>query len=149
MIKIIIIAVFIAAVTALLILSKRLLRRRDNYIGGINSFVDKCSRFEGIVLDVKDVPIDRDGNEIRAVILQFRDDANRRTIVHRYTGSSGRRYSRGDKVEVYYCEKSDSACIKNDNPFYRKAKRCSALSVLCRFAAVILVLMGIILLSSL
>ena len=38
-------------------------------------------------------------------------------------------------MELYYCDETDTACIKGDNPFDRKAHRLSVFAVLCRTAA--------------
>ena len=95
----------------------------------------KCRHYKASVLDVKDVPVDREGNTVSAVILQFRDEERRSTIVHRYTESRGKHYLRGDEVELYYCDETDTACIKGDNPFDRKAHQLNVFAVLCRTAA--------------
>lgn len=129
-------AVFILS-AALLILGAKLSERRKKYLRGLEDFMQKCRHYKASVLDVKDVPVDRDGNTVSAVILQFRDEERKSTIVHRYTQSSGKRYFRGDDVELYYCDETDTACIKDDNPFYRKARRLGAFSALCRITAVL------------
>lgn len=120
---------------ALLILGAKLSARRQKYLRGLDDFMRKCRRYKASVLDVKDVPVDRDGSTVSAVILRFRDEDRKSTIIHRYTESSGKHYLRGDEVELYYCDETDAACIKGDNPFDRKARRLGAFSVLCRIAA--------------
>ena len=40
-------------------------------------------------------------------------------------------------IELYYCDESDTACIKGDNPFYRNAKNLGALALICRIAAIL------------
>ena len=62
---------------------------------------------------------------------------------HGYTGS-GKRYDKGNRVEIYYCEETDSACIKKDNPFFRKARVCRALCILCRIVAAFSAIAGVI-----
>ncbi|MGN0603781.1 MAG: DUF3592 domain-containing protein [Oscillospiraceae bacterium] len=130
-------AALIVFAAAMLILGSKLAARRRKYLLGLDDFMQKCKRYKAVVLDVNDVPIDKSGNTVRAVILQFRDEERKSTIVHRYTQSSGKRYCRGSEVELYYCDESDTACIKGDNPFYRNAKKLGVLAVICRTAAVL------------
>lgn len=126
--------IFIISI-ALFILGARLSERRKKYLHGLDEFMRKCRRYKAAVLDVKDVPIDREGNTVSAVILQFRDEERKSTIIHRYTESCGKHYSRGNEVDLYYCDETDTACIKGDNPFDQKAKQLRVFSVLCRTAA--------------
>ncbi len=134
----------IAAGVVCVIFGRHLFLRRKKYIDGMNSFIEKCRRYDGTVLDVSDVPVDGAENVIHAVILQFRDEERKRTIIHRYTCSGGGRYYRGDRVSVYYCEETDSACIKNDNPFYHKAKSCLFLGITLYAAAAVAFAAGIV-----
>ncbi|MGN0600323.1 MAG: hypothetical protein ACI4JK_10560 [Oscillospiraceae bacterium] len=120
---------------AMLILGAKLSARRKKYLRGLEDFMQKSKRYKAAVLDVKDVPVDREGNTVSAVILQFRDEERKGTIVHRYTESQGKHYIRGDEVELYYCDETDTACIKGDNPFDRKAHTLGIFSVLCRIFA--------------
>lgn len=129
-------AVFVIS-AALLILGAKLSERRKKYLLGLEDFMRKCKRYTASVLDVKDVPVDREGNTVRAVILQFRDEEHKSTVVHRYTESRRKHYVRGDKVELYYCDETDTACIKDDNPFDRKARLLGTCALLCRTAAVL------------
>lgn len=127
-------AVFVFS-AAMLILGAKLSARRKKYLWGLEDFMQKSKRYKAAVLDVKDVPVDREGNTVSAVILQFRDEERKGTIVHRYTESQGKHYIRGDEVELYYCDETDTACIKGDNPFDRKAHTLGIFSVLCRIFA--------------
>lgn len=120
---------------ALLILGAKLSERRGKYLLGLEDFMQKSKHYKASVLDVKDVPVDREGNTVSAVILQFRDEEHKSTVVHRYTESCGKHYLRGDTVELYYCDETDTACIKGDNPFDRKARRLGTFALLCRTAA--------------
>lgn len=131
---------------ALLILGAKLSERRKKYLRGLDEFMQKCKRYKATVLDVKDVPVDREGNTVSAVILQFRDEERKSTIIHRYTESSGKRYFRGDEVELYYCDETDNACIKGDNPFYRNARQLGLFSVLCRIAASVGIIAAVLIL---
>jgi hypothetical protein len=144
MVKFIVLVLAIAAAAALRMQCGRFEKRRKLYIDGMDRFIEKCRRYNAVVLDVSDVPIDKDGTTVRSVILQFRDTEKNATVVHRYTGSSGIKYVRGSKVDLYYCEETDSACIINDNPFYHKARFCSFLKFLCNLGAVVLVAAGIV-----
>lgn len=136
-------SVFTALAGTLVFLGRACMRRREKYLDGMNRFIDKCRRYDGIVTACGDIPADREGNTVKAVVVSFRDTELKRTVVHRYTGSA-RKYSKGDRVEIYYCDETDSACIKNDNPFYRKAKKCRMLCVLCGFAAFVSAAVGVI-----
>lgn len=131
------------AAAFLIFLSKKCTLRRANYINGMEEFMAKCRPYEASVLDVADVPVDNGKSVIPSVILSFRDEENRKTIVHRYTGSGRRKYKRGDAVTLYYCEETDSACIKNDNPFKRKADLCFFLEILCCTMAGLLLVGGV------
>lgn len=131
---------------ALLILGAKLSERRKKYLRGLEDFMRKCKRYNASVLDVKDVPVDREGNTVSAVILQFRDEDRKSTIVHRYTESRGKDYHRGNEVELYYCDETDTACINGDNPFDRKARRLGFFAVLCRTAAALGIIAAILIL---
>lgn len=124
--------------------ASRLLKRRTKYLNGLDAFIGKCKRYKAVVLDVNDVPTDKSGNTVRAVILQFRDEEQKRTVVHRYTDSSGKRYYRGSEVELYYCEESDTACIKDDNPFTRNASRLMTYAILMRILSALCIIAAII-----
>ncbi len=61
------------------------------------------------------------------MILQFRINEQKRTVVHRCTERFFGKYSRGDSVNIIFCEAmpSDRAVIRNDNiyvklPLYSK-----------------------------
>lgn len=127
-------AVLMLLAAALLFAGRTFKRRREKYLDGMNRFIDRCRRFDGVVTACGDIPADREGNTVKAVVVSFRDPEMKRTVVHRYTGS-GRKYEKGAHVEIYYCDETDSACIKNDNPFFRKSRVCRMLCVLCRIAA--------------
>lgn len=138
-------AVFVLS-AALLILGAKLSERRKKYLRGLEDFMQRCRHYKASVLDVKDVPVDREGSVVSAVILQFRDEEHKSTVIHRYTESHGKHYLRGDEVELYYCDETDTACIKGDNPFDRKAQRLGALSVLCRASAALGIIAAVLIL---
>lgn len=135
-----------AAAAGLIYLSHRLYERKKKYDAGLESFMMKCKRYHAVVLDVNDVPVGKSGETVRAVILQFRDEEKKSTIVHRYTSGTGKRYYRGSEVDVYYCEETDNACIKGDNPFTKNANALRFFAVLCRIAAALLVISAVLLL---
>lgn len=134
------------AAAGLFFLARKLSVRKEKYDLGLESFMMKSKRYRAVVLDVNDVPVGKDGETVRAVILQFRDEEKKSTIVHRYTSGTGKRYYRGSEVEVYYCEETDTACIKGDNPFAKKADTLRFFSVLCRISAAMLIISAILLL---
>lgn len=144
----IIMIIFIILSAGCIAAGRVLSKRREKYLRGMNSFIDTCRRYEGIVLDVKDVPVDSKQNIVHAAILQFRDEEQGKTIIHRYTGTAGKKYIRGDKVTVYYNETTDSACIKEDNIFAKKAARCRTFKILLTAAAVILAVTGMLIFIS-
>lgn len=139
----IIFAVLMILAGALFFLGRVFKRRREKYMDGMNRFIDKCRRFDGVVMASGDIPADREGNTVKAAVVSFRDPELKRTVVHRYTGS-GKKYEKGAHVEIFYCDETDSACIKNDNPFFRKARVCRLLCILCRIAAAFSALAGVI-----
>lgn len=134
------------AAGGLLFLAYKLFERKKKYDLGLESFMMKSKRYRAVVLDVNDVPVSKDGETVRAVILQFRDEEKKSTIVHRYTSGTGKRYYRGSEVEVYYCEETDNACIKGDNPFAKKADTLALFAVLCRISAAVLIVSAVLLL---
>lgn len=77
----------------------------------------------------------------RAVILKFRDEEQKKTIVHRYMFSH-KRYKQGTAVTVFYDETSDSVCVEGDNPFVFKATLCAAGSAICISAVIALIVVG-------
>ena len=116
-------AIFIAAAGILLFLlffaSERLCRR---FLAEEESIKSRCRLFEATVLDTHFEGIkDESGKErnTRVMILQFRLEEEKRTVVHRYTYPFQEKYERGDKVRLYYAEGTDSdmALLDTDNPF--------------------------------
>lgn len=103
-------------------------QRRKKYINGINAFKEKSRLFDGEVLDCT-----RESGS-RAVILRFRDEEQRKTIVHRYMFSR-RRYAKGERVKLYYREENDTVCVEGDNPFSSKAFMCALGSAACILVA--------------
>lgn len=63
------------------------------------------------------------GKEKKApvLILQFRIEEQKRTVVHRFTEKFYKKYSRGDKVNIIFCESmpADRAVIENDSVYTR------------------------------
>ena len=103
---------FTTAGVLLVFISKKTIAKADVYMLEQNSF-------KAIVLDVHREKINtaRGKKLKKAVILQFRDESGRKTIVHKYTGITLRRYSRGDKVDLFFNEDNDTALIDKDNGY--------------------------------
>lgn len=132
--KILLIIILAAASAGLIYFSHVLEQRRKKYINGVKKFADENRRFEGTVMSVtKEKP--------RAVILKFRDEEQKKTIVHRYMFSH-KRYKQGTAVTVFYDETSDSVCVEGDNPFVFKAMLCAAGSAICISAVIALIAVG-------
>jgi hypothetical protein len=53
----------------------------------------------------------------KAVILQFRNEAAKKTIIHKYTGLTCRKYKRGDIVDLFFDEDNNTALIDGDNVY--------------------------------
>lgn len=121
--KIFLIILIAAAAAGLVFLSRRLDLRRRKYINGVKKFAAENPRFDGIVMDcTKEKP--------RAVIVRFRDEAQKKTIVHRYMFSR-KRYKKDAPVTLFYDETNDTVCVEGDNPFVHKAMLCAVGSALC------------------
>lgn len=70
--------------------------------------IQGCELINAAVLDVKN----------KAVILQFRIEEQKRTVITRCTEYASGNYSRGDNVQIYFREENpvDFVLIKGDNP---------------------------------
>ena len=132
---IILILLLLGIAPTLIRISGRLEERRKKYINGINNFISESREFTGTVLGRMK------GGE-KGVIIQFRDEEQRRTIVHRYLFSH-KRYRRGTVVRLYYREDNDSMCVVSDNPFSFKAFWCAAGYAACIFGAALCVVLAI------
>ncbi len=128
----------IPIIILLIIAFINLLKIREKYLRGLNKFTDECKQFEAVVLE--QILTDKDGKKTNEVIIQFRDEENHKTVVHKYTLAHKRGYKRGDKVMFFYNESNDLSCIYNDNPFSRNA----GIYLNCAFISFILmILLGI------
>lgn len=58
---------------------------------------------------------------VPVLILQFRIEEQKRTVIHRCTEKFYKKYSRGDKVNIIFCEEmpADRAVIENDSVYTR------------------------------
>ncbi len=119
--------------------SVKLQRQRTLHIGELDRFLKKCQKYEAEILDVKKLSSDKDIKPIYTIILRFRDEEQRKTIIHRYTDSKHKKYSVGGRLSVFYCEETDSACIENDNTLKRRADLCRAFSVLLIILSIIII----------
>ncbi|MGN0642512.1 MAG: hypothetical protein ACI4JJ_05140 [Huintestinicola sp.] len=104
-----------------------------------------CRIFEASVLDVHTESIKNEkGREKNqpVIILQFRNEEKHSTIVHRYTLPFSGKYSRGDKVTLFYREAPDGdiAMLDKDNPFEKN----SAALLKFRWAALVLGIINIV-----
>ncbi|MGN0665218.1 MAG: hypothetical protein ACI4KF_01695 [Huintestinicola sp.] len=116
-------AIFIAAAGILLFLlffaSEKLCSR---FLAEEESIKSRCRLFEATVLDTHFESIKDERGKSRntqVMILQFRLEEEKRTVVHRYTYPFQGKYTRGDTVRLYYREgtQSDIALLDTDNPF--------------------------------
>ena len=132
-VEILIIAAALLIAAILIYISYRLEQRRKKYINGIKKFAEESVCFEGTVTSVsKDY-----------IMLKFRDEAQKKTVHHKYSYSR-RRYKPEAQVTVYYDDRNDCACIEGDNPFTHKAMWCALGSALCAAAAFASAAAGII-----
>ncbi len=125
---ILLIIILIAAVSLLIRKAGQLEELRQKYMNGIYNFIAGSKEYTGTVLG-------RMKGKEHAVIIQFRDEKQHRTLVHKYMFSH-KRYRRGAQVKLYYREDNDSMCVMSDNPFALKAFHCAALNALCIFGAI-------------
>lgn len=133
----ILILLLLGAAPLLIRISGRLEERRKKYINGINNFISGSREFTGTVLGRMK------GGE-KGVVIQFRDEEQHKTIVHRYLFSH-KRYRRGTIVRLYYREDNDSMCVVRDNPFSFKAFWCAAGYAGCIVGAALSVVLAIVL----
>lgn len=132
--KIFLILIFLAAVPAFVKGAAVFDKRRREYaenVKNISENVKKYSvtgrKFDGTVLkSVRGKP--------PAIILQFRDEEQKKTIVKRYEPLS-KRYKKGDPVTLYYNEETDAVTVGGDEPLSRDEFRCTELSALCLIGA--------------
>ncbi len=131
--NIIIIVVTLLIAAGLIYVSYRLEKRRKKYINGIKRFEDASVRFDGTVTSIAK----------GYIMLKFRDEAQKKTVHHKYTYAN-KRYKPEAEVTVYYDEKNDCACVEGDNPFVHKAVWCALGSALCVAATAAIIIVGII-----
>lgn len=121
--KILIIIILAAISAGMIYFALCLEQRRKKYINGLKKFAEESRRFEGTVMNCTN-------EKPRAVILHFRDEEQKKTIVHRYMFSR-KHYAKNAPVTLYYNEQNDSVCVEGDNPFVYKAMLCAVGSALC------------------
>ncbi len=102
--------------------------------------IQGCELINAAVLDVKN----------KAVILQFRIEEQKRTVITRCTEYASGNYSRGDNVQIYFREENpvDFVLIKGDNPdeytvqrLFRLVKPAYIAGVLSAAASAVLLLL--------
>lgn len=73
-----------------------------------------------------------------AVILQFRDEEQKKTVVKRYEPMSGR-YKKGDTVTLYYNDETDAVTIEGDEPLSNDELKNAEMAMMCIVAAAVCV----------
>ena len=131
--NIIFIAVILLAAAGLIYVSYRLEKRRKKYMNGIKKFEKESVRFDGMVTSTAK----------GYIMLKFRDEAQKKTVHHKYTYAR-KRYKPENEVTVYYNEENDCACVEGDNPFVHKAVWCALGSAACFVVATAVIIVGII-----
>lgn len=100
-------------------------------ISFLSEFSEGCNRYEATVLDVhKEAVKSKKNKEQTVIIVQFRIEEQKRTVVHRCTEKFYNPYSRGDKITLLFKEgiSEDTALIEGDNSYehmsaiYKKLK---------------------------
>lgn len=86
----------------------------------LEDFSRSCHRYEATVLDVHEEAVKVNGRKEEkqtVMIVQFRIEEQKRTVVHRCTESFYRDYRRGDKITLLFREgkNEDVALIEGDN----------------------------------
>jgi len=125
---------------ALIISAVMLKRKAAERSAELEEFIRLAVRYEAAVLECTE----EKGQ--KALIIQIRIAEEKRTVVHRCTAPFFGKYSRGDKISVYFIEEmpADRSLIAGDN----EAERISRADRLFRLPAavmgVISVLSGII-----
>ncbi len=126
---IILIIILVSAVPVLIHTAGKLEELRQKYMNGIYDFIAMSKEYKGTVLG-------RVKGSGKAIVIQFRDEKNHRTLVHKYMFSH-KRYRRGAEVQLFYREDNDSMCVMFDNPFALKAFRCALKYALCVLGAIL------------
>lgn len=98
------------------------------------------------VLDVNRQKVGR--KNVKAVIVQFRIEQQRRTVVYRITEKFYKNYKRGDNIDILFLEgkTSDTGLIAEDNVYVRieklKPSFCLAFAVMTVILGIILIILG-------
>lgn len=129
-VKIFLFIVFLAAVPALLKGASLFGKRRKEYAENVKKYSENVKKysvtgrkFNGTVLkSVRGKP--------SVIILQFRDEEQKKTIVHRYEPLS-KRYKKGDDITLYYNEETDAVSVEGDEPLSQNEIRCTEMAALC------------------
>jgi|GEM_PF-5707631 hypothetical protein len=85
----------------------------------VNSYRHEELKFKAFVLDAHKEKVSNAKlfKMKKAVILQFRNEAAKKTIIHKYTGLTCRKYKRGDIVDLFFDEDNNTALIDGDNVY--------------------------------
>jgi hypothetical protein len=85
----------------------------------VNLYRREDLKFKAVVLDVHKEKVNTAKlfKTKKAVILQFRNEPAKKTIIHKYTGLTCRKYRRGDTVDLFFDEENNTALIDDDNVY--------------------------------
>lgn len=104
-------------------------RRREysektkEYSANVKKYFVTGRKFQGTVL--KSVK-----GKTPAIIIQFRDEEQKKTVVQRYEPMSGR-YKKGDTVTLYYNEETDAVTVEGDEPLSNDELKSAEFAMMC------------------
>lgn len=118
------------------------------YIGNRFSELTRgCDVYEAAVLDcISDrITVGKKAKKVRAVIVQFRIEEQKRTVVNRCTARFYGKYSRGDRIKLLFREEMpvDFSVIKGDNAYEHAAAAVGRLRMPSLAAGIIFLASGI------
>ncbi len=95
-------------------------RKAEELAGRLSGLIKDCRSFCAYVLDVHRERVkmpDGKVKKIKVMILQFRIEEEKRTVIHKYTLPFFGKYKRGDPAELYFREQfpEDWALLADDN----------------------------------
>lgn len=136
---------FILAAAAI-ILYKMYCRRAEELSVKFGEIRSGYTLYSASVLDVNRQKVGR--KTVNAVIVQFRIEEQRRTVVYRITEKFYKKYKRGDNVDILFLEgkTSDTGLIAEDNIYVRMEKLkpscCLAFAVMAVISGIVLIIFG-------
>jgi hypothetical protein len=78
-------------------------------------------------------------------VIMFRNKDDNATIIHKYKGFGLRKYTTGDKIQVFYNENDDFFMIADDNETFKKMFDTARLCIILTLAVPIILMVTIIL----